>query len=433
MLSHQSRNRRRGCQRPVTIAGMSSLESLWSKISPWKRPLSIDRFHVRVVTNPKELEFAEHLPIEIRYVLAVRPARHETFRHLLEQGFGIGVRTVDKTPERVLHAVDRISHETQHNTIIPWLDNLLRNEELPIFSEEELRLAEGKGINLYEEAKVILSQRFEFKKIILVSLQNQCLTEREQALMREVNEDLYPHAIDVILNRVTFDNAHTRTEIAQSIIKALLVIGPVTHALEHFVSGVGKVFAATADDLLSESAELFALRGSGFTWRQLAKRSKILIPVFILATYGAFQVEPLIHEGRKALAGVVFGFSAVALSLTTAIQSIRLYQQSYANLVREGKLRLPPGKGLWGYALRQDFTNPARLGLFVGAIASPINAAIIFTFFPALTSNGWVLALLGSTEAVVASLTVIAAGSINRWRFRSRVRNVLRSMAGLRR
>jgi hypothetical protein len=86
--SHQSRNRRRGCQRPVTIAGMSSLESLWSKICPWKRPPSIDRFHVRVVTNPKELEFAEHLPIEIRYVLAVRPARHETFRHLLEQGFG---------------------------------------------------------------------------------------------------------------------------------------------------------------------------------------------------------------------------------------------------------------------------------------------------------------------------------------------------------
>jgi hypothetical protein len=61
--------------------------------------------------------------------------------------------------ERVLQAVDRISQETQHNTIIPWLDNLLRNEELPIFSEEELRLwRKGKGINLYEEAKVILSQ-----------------------------------------------------------------------------------------------------------------------------------------------------------------------------------------------------------------------------------------------------------------------------------
>ena len=381
-----------------------------------------------VVTVPAELEFGEMLPIEIRYVLAVRPSRHEVFRKLLENGFGIGVRTVDKTPERVLQAVDRISRETQHNTVVPWLDHLLRNETLPVFSEPELRSAEVKGWNLYEEARIILGQRFEFKKIVLVPLQNQCLTEREQTLVREVNEDLYPHAIDVVINRVTFDNAHTRTEVAQSIIKALIIVGPIAHGLEHVLAGIGKVFAATADDLLSETAELFALRGSGFTWRQLAKRSFILIPVFIIATIGAFQVEPLIHAGRLAFAGVVFGLSAVALSLTTALQSIRLYQQSYAALVKEGKLRLEPGASLLGHALRQDFTNPARLGLFVGAVASPINAAIIFTFFPQLTSNGWVLALLGSTEAVVASLTVMAAVRVNRWAFRSKVRRAIRGI-----
>jgi hypothetical protein len=400
---------------------MPSLFSWWSKITPFKRLPHVDRYHVTVVTNPLELEIAERLPIEIRYVMAMRPSRHDAFRKMLEKGYGIGVRTVDTTPERVLQAVDRISHETQHNVILPWLERLLRQEELPVFTEEELRTAEGRGINLYEEARLILSKRFEFKRIILVPLENQSITEAEQQLMREVNEDLYPHAIDVIVNRVTFDNAHTRTEVAQSIIKALLIVGPVAHGLEHVLSGIGKVFAATADDLLSETAELFALRGSGFTWRQLAKRSRILVPVFILATYGAFQVEPLIEEGRLALAGVVFGFSAVALSLTTAIQSIFLYRSSYAMLEREGKMRRDPGKGLMAYALRQDFTNPARLGLFVGAVASPIMAAIIFSFFPELTKNGWVLALLGSTESVVASLTVMAAGHLNRWRFRRRV------------
>jgi len=404
---------------------MTSLSSIWSRIFPFKRLPKVDRYHVTIVTTPLELEIAEQLPIEIRYVLAIRPSRHEMFRKLLERGYGIGVRTVDKTPERVLQAVDRISHETQHNTILPWIERLLRHEELPIFSEEELRNAERKGINLYEEARMILAKRYEFKKIILIPLENQCLTETEQRLMQEVNEDLYPHAVDVIVNRVTFDNAHTRTEVAQSIIKALLVVGPIAHALEYVLSGIGKVFAATADDLLSETAELFALRGSGFTWRQLAKRSRILIPVFLLATYGAFQVEPLIHEGRLALAGVVFGLSAVALSLTTAIQSIFLYKHSYVQLEREGKLRREPGRSLWWYALMQDFTNPARLGLFVGATASPLMAAIVFSFFPELTKNGWALALLGSTESVVASLTVMAAGNINRWRFRARVRRAI--------
>lgn len=404
------------------------IEPAWKKLLPFRRPPPIDRFHISVVTAPAELEFGEILPIEIRYVLAVRPSRHETFRKLLESGWGIGVRTVDKTPERVLQAVDRISHASQHNTIVPWLENLLRREELPVFSEEELRLAEGDGVNLYGEARVILEQRFEFKKIILVALHNQCLTEGEQTVMREVNEDLYPHAVDVIVNRVTFDNAHTRTEVAQSIIKALLFVGPIAHGLEKVLSGIGKVFAATADDLLAEAAELFALRGSGFTWRQLASRSRILVPVFLLATYGAFQVEPLIHAGRLALAGVVFGLSAVALSLTTALQSIRLYHQSFAALVREGKLTLTGKRGLWWHALHQDFTNPARLGLFVGALAAPFMAAIAFTLAPEFTSNGWVLALLGSVESVVAGLTVMAAGRINRFRFRARVRKAMRGI-----
>lgn len=404
---------------------MPSIHSIWSKLFPFKRLPPIDRFHVSVVTSPAELEFGEFLPLELRYAMAVRPSRHETFRTLLERGFGIGVRTVDKTPERVLLAVDRISHLTQHNTIIPWLERLLREEQLPIFSEEELRTAEAKGINLYEEAKTILAKRYEFKRIVLVPLENQALTEHERQLIHEVNQDLYPYAVDVIVHRITFDNAHTRTEVAQSIIKALLIVGPVAHALEHLLSGIGKVFAATADDLLSETAELFALRGSGFTWRQLAKRSRILIPVFILATYGAFQVEDLIEEGYLAWAGVVFGLSAVALSLTTALQSIQLYRHSFEALVREGKMRLGSGESLLWYALRQDFTNPARLGLFIGALCSPLTAAIVFSFFPHLTRNGWVLALLGSTESVVASLTVIAAHRIHRWLFRMRVRRAL--------
>jgi hypothetical protein len=404
---------------------MSHLTSFWSRISPFKRIKPIDHYHLTVVTSPQELDFGELLPIEIRYALAVNPSRHETFRKLLEKGFGIGVRTVEKTPERILQAVDRISRETQHNTIVPWLEKLLRDEELPVFSERELRAAEDKEINLYAEARLILEKRFEFKKIVLVALENQCLTEREQEVMRDVNQDLYPLAIDVIVNRVTFDNAHTRTEVAQTIIKALLFVGPIAHVLEHVLSGIGKVFAATSDDLLSETAELFALRGSGFTWRQLAKRSRILIPVFILATYGAFQVEPLVHEGRTALAGVIFGLSAVALSLTTAIQSIKMYRQSYSALHREGKLKMEPNRGLLSYALIQDFTNPARLGLFVGAILSPLAAAIVFSFFPYLTKNGWVLAFLGSTESIVASVTVFSATYLNSWVFRSKVRGAI--------
>ncbi len=246
-----------------------------------------------------------------------------------------------------------------------------------------------------------------------------------RALLQEINEDLYPFAVDYIVHRVLFDNAHSRTAVAQSLVKALLVIGPIAHVLEHWVHGIGKLFAASADDVLAEVAELFALRGSGFTWRQLARRSFVLVPVFALATWGALSVEPLVLRGSVALGGAVIGLSAVALSLTTAIQSIALYRQSYAQLIRRGKLS-GAHVSVWRLALTQDFTNPARLGLFVGAVASPLVAAIVFLTIPVAIHNGWALALLGSVESVVAGVTVIAANAIERKRFARRMRREIR-------
>ena len=404
---------------------MLTFRSVWSEIFSVKRPSPVDRYQLKIVTTSAELMRADELPIELQYVLAARPSRFEIFRRLLEQGYGIGVRTVEKTPERVLRAVDTISRETQENTILPWLPRLLREEELPSFSTQELEGVERKGVNLYEEVKIILAERFEFKKIVLVDLHNRCIGAEEQRLMREVNADLYPLAIDTIIHRVTFDNAHTRTEVAQSIIKALIVIGPIAHVLEHALSGLGKIVAASVDDLLSEVAELFALRGSGFTWRQLRRRSGPLIPIFALATYGVFQVEPLIRSGHVAWAGAIFGLSAVALSLTTAIQSIGMYAKAYVRLAADAKLRLLPGQTMTGLALRQDFTNPARLGLFLGALASPLVAAFVFTQFVHFVSNGWVLALLGSTESIVAGITVLSATRIERWMFRRKVRRAI--------
>jgi hypothetical protein len=396
-----------------------------SPLLPFSKPSSIDRYTIAVVTNPAELTQEKLLPSEIRFLLAIKPERRERFRELLERGYGIGVRIVEKTPDRVLHAVDRISRLSQHNTIMPWLPRLLRNEEIPVFTRDELEHAEKEGVNLYEEVNMIMADRFEFRKIILLDLKNNSIGEWETQFMDEVNRDLYPLAINAIVHRVVYDNAHTRTETAQTIIKALLVVGPIAHFLEEWVSGLGKVFAASADDLLAETAELFALRGSGFTWRQLARRGRILVPVFVLATYGAFQVEPLIHSGHLVLAGVVFGLSAVALSLTTAIQSIGMYRKSYISNVHEGKIRLEAGQSLWTLAIKQDFLNPARLGLLIGAFMAPILAAIVFSLAPDWTHNGWVLALLGSVESIVAGSTVFASHRIERWWFRRKIQKAI--------
>jgi hypothetical protein len=336
----------------------------------------------------------------------------------------VDVCTVQETPRAILEAVEHISQLTQENTIIPWLPRLLRQGDMPTFTEADLRLAERQGIALYEEARRIFERRYEFKKIVLIDLRNQGVEDKHRRLMLELNEVLYPYALDYIIHRVLADDAATNTQIAQTITKALLLIGPVSHFLELWVSGIGRIFAASADDFMGETAELFALHGSGFTWRQLLRRSRVLLPVFVLAIYGAFSVEGLVAAGRFGLAGLVFGMSAVALSFTTIIQSTKLYHEAFVALSIGGKLRSQE-RSLWRLAITQDFSNPARFGLLVGALVAPLVGAVVFMLFPEQTHNGWVLALLASVESLVSGVAMLSASRVQDWWFHRRMRHLI--------
>lgn len=399
----------------MTNAPSTLLRRIIRIFSVIQRDPPIANYTVRVVSLPEELDRPNQLPAELQFIMAKEPSWNGALRAVLSNGKAIGIRTVERTPEPILEAVNRIATVSQERMILSWLPDLLENQREPMFAQTELAAAKTRNADLYEDVKTILTHRSAFKKFVLIDEDNRGITGDEKALVRRMNEDLFPVSIRYIVNRIIYDNAHTRTEVAQSIIKALLIVGPIAHILEHYARGIGKVFAASADDLLSETAELFALRGSGFGWNILWKRSRILIPVFALATWGAFTVEHFVEREQYALAGALFGLSAVALSLTTAIQSIFLYRQCVAKLIA-GK-KLPTNTKQFRLALRQDFTNPARLGLFIGALASPFVGLLVFNLFHGLVHNGWVLALLGSVESLVAGATVLLARRLNEYRF----------------
>lgn len=386
-----------------------------------KRELGpVGAYSYQVISVPEELDYPETLPLEVRYILAKHPEYKEKIKNILEKNFGgkaLGVKTITETPQKILDEVNHISIYSQHFTILTWLPQLLREGIAPKIKAEDIKKAKKKNVDLKIAADYILSHKYEFKKIVLIDESNEGVATSERAFMKLLNDDIFPVAIDWIVHRIIADNAHERTKVAQTIIKSLLLIGPVTHVLEIWARGIGKVFAASADDLLSETAELFALRGSGFSWKTLAKRGIVLVPVFALATYAAFMVEHQIKLDRYALAGALFGLSAVMLSLTTAIQSIFLYFRSIRDLIAENKFQSMSKWQRFVLAFKQDFTNPARLGLGIGALCSPLFAMIIFTMLPTWTHNGWVLALLGSTESIVAALTVFLSRKINKKRF----------------
>ncbi len=389
---------------------------------PKKSP--IGSYRLEVISLPEELDWDRFLPKEIQYAFKQNHNYKESVRKILSAGKAIGIRTVLRTPENILQAIHTISVYSQHNYIITWLPKLLRDKHVPIITPPDIELAKRHQADLQEAIHTITKDRLRFKRVVLIDEENIGIKPEEQMLMTELSEIIYPIAVDYAVFRVIADNARERTKIAQTLIKVLFVVGPVAHALEKYISGLGKLFAASADDLLGESAELMALRGSGFTWREIARRGRILLPVFALATWGAFSVEGLLVSGHTTWAGAVFGLSAVALSLTTAIQSIFMYRRNVRRLMAEGKIQPSSKKEIFILAIKQDFTNPARLGLLIGSSLSPLMG--IIGAYSGLMHNGWVLAAIGSTESIVAGLTVIFASYINDWRFHRQLIRLLK-------
>jgi len=385
---------------------------------PKKSPMG--SYRMEIVSLAEELKWPDYLPLEIRYIIAQYPKYEKRIKAILEAGKAIGIRTILRTNEDVLKAINAISVYSQHNYIVTWLPKLLKDKHLPIFSPEDYKRAKQHGEDLDKAVDLLVHDRLRFKRLVLIDEENIGIDPREQKFMTELSELIYPLCVNYAVYRVVADNARERTHIAQTILKALLFIGPIAHVLEKFMSGIGKVFAASTDDLIGETAEIMALRGSGFGWRELAKRGRILVPVFALATYGAFQVEPLIQEGKLIAAGIVFGLSAVALSLVTAIQSFFMYRKNLRRLQQENKASFVTRKELNRITFVQDFTNPARLGLIMGASMAPVMG--IIGSLAGVMHNGWALAVIGSTESIVAGLTVIGSGPLNEWRFQRKLK-----------
>jgi hypothetical protein len=269
--------------------------------SPERSP--IGTYRIDVLSLPEECDWEKYLPIEIRYIFSKHPEYKEKIRSILSKGKAIGVRTVLRTPENILKAVHTISVHSQGNYILSWLPELLRNKHYPTITQSDSERALEHKEDLGAAVETIVRDRLQFKKLVLIDEENVGITPEEQKFMNELSELLYPLAVDYAVFRVIADNAKERTEVASTIVKALVVVGPIAHILEHFASGIGKIFAASADDLLGETAELLALRGSGFSWKELAKRCRILIPIFALATYGAYSVEGLLEQGHVIWAG----------------------------------------------------------------------------------------------------------------------------------
>lgn len=447
------------------------------------------------------------LPLEVQYLIAKDPQLAGVIEQLQDKGLDLRLLRINRTSERVLRAIERVSI-SQENFINTWLPALIKDGVKPrlTLSAKAKERALGKGLSeeegfdpesLSADIETILESAKGFLRFEVMN--PDLRSDLDEQAVDRLNQNLDHLRKRYALGKMTWDNSDERTNEAQQIIKKMMYIGPVAHILESAGLGtIAKLFASSADDVMGEWAEIRALLGSGFSQKEVFKRLRIALPVFGFATYGAAQVEELLHEGRNAEAGALFGVTAVALSLTTAIQSISMYHEAFRELIRQGKtpersqlpeallqvidnpqfqqsfrefektkalfdssrrpelldhikgelknagqpeevieqfmqvmsgidqeklvaaIRTPSAKKQWIEAIKQDFSNPARLGIFLGASFAPV-AGMAASMAGGL-ENGFVMAGVGSIESVMAGLTVLAAKRINEFKYQSGLR-----------
>jgi hypothetical protein len=297
-----------------------------------RRPVTSDR-------APRELAIAFARDASLRDDLAA----------LERQGARVYYQRNLLTPPRVREAISRVAILSQHNYTTTWLPTLLatRGRWRPNLGISEsgreraidLGIAHASTIDERELAHDLDRILATLDGSIRFAIEGAAVPDAAHAVEARLNRAIEDVRIEHARRRMIQDNAVERTSRAAKILKQIVWIGLAAHAAEQVLPGLAAPIAGQADDVTSEVAELYALHDSGWDWKQdLKPRLRVTAPVLVGAAGIASQVPHLISAGHPLVAGALFGVTAVALSVTTALQSVAMYARAYDDLVREGKI-----------------------------------------------------------------------------------------------
>ena len=320
-------------------------------------------------------------PLEVQVLLAHEPRAAGILSGLAERGVPVRLQRLRETPADVLDAIQLVSVVTQENGTLHWLPQLVHDGVRPVLTPTADGLRRATELGLIQDGHI---DRAELERAVsritdstaeslrVVVGENPAGVTDASPEIVELNRALEPTRRIWATRRVLFDTSAAQTEGAREVIKKMMLIGPAAHGLEMLNLGVvASLLTGSADDILGEVAQLKALRGAGFSRRELWRRAGVLAPVAIGAMALAGGSSVLIEHGHPLLGGAAFGASAVALSITSAVQSVRMYRRAYDTLLEGGKI---PGK-LGPMMKREVQTRLRTLDRRLGHLTEPAHRA----------------------------------------------------------
>jgi hypothetical protein len=316
-----------------------------------------------------KIDLNGEVPPEMEWLLSEQGGIKEIIQQLQASGAEVTLLKCRETPDSVLDAIRHVAVKSQHKFVTTWLPQLLGKDAQPKVLESD-RESVREGYRRLQTATDKLVPDGSFRHALVTELFSQKETEDldfdrsiqliqafghnvlalqasgeptlEQAGQIEEINDVLANGLgrEYARRRLTADDAARSSEGARAIIKTLAVLGPTVEVMENYlhIGGIAKMLAASGDDVLSEAAELSALKGAGMNREELMKRVKILAPAAILAMGTASLVDKVGKTVNQRVAGTMFSSAAVMLSAATGVLSVKYFADQYRMVAEEGKL-----------------------------------------------------------------------------------------------
>lgn len=307
-----------------------------------------------VIQEPSVLASNSNLPLELKYVLSLRPSRQALVNQMLERGCGLGMSKQTRVPERASQAMERIANLTHEGLTHYWLENLVRLNQEPVWNQAEQDAASAQGVDLKEEIDLLKGLRETHCRFALLKFPGVQTTEQDETCIKEMNQDLSAVSASRLLNLLRGQASAWNLPWFSALLLAALIIGPLAQWVESVLPGSGLPIA-----ILMPSVYLIAL-----DWYKSYARAKApwlmrRLVIWDLAALASgvlvFFVGYLLGQGQHwYLAGLAFGVSAMFIPMYYVLRHIKRSWVGLQRLVAIGKISPSLKQAIWPQSLLEQ-------------------------------------------------------------------------------
>jgi hypothetical protein len=376
-----------------------------------------------VIRGASDQQTTDHWPWELKYVSSLRPSRQALIAQMLERGGGLALVRLKSLARESEKAVRHVSDLTQEGMAYPWIEQLIKYNETPVWDKSEAEDAAAQEVDLEEQVRAIKELRSGHCRFNYVNQGQQVITDQDKLLISELNDDLAhvaaPRLATLMRSRLT----GWRYPWIEFAALGLLVIGPACFLLSVWSPVMSLILAALFPGFFLVGRQIYRDYACGQDFGSLKKHMwhAGLLAVSVAAAYLSAGFA---FDAQWPWAAGLFVLASIILPAHYPLQRLVQANRSLSKLWSAGKLERPEGwQEAWLNLIRYEKSLLVRLcGLIITLGLAALAYAGLFRFW----HNGWALAIWACSPFFIAESLAWFELKFELWSYYHRLKKMWR-------